>query len=389
MSKMLQFLFEKSPSSSKKAPALAQVIIDNSGNKLRFSGSKKGAFRIQRTDPELEVTAEELLSILKACNYDVLRMVPPNAAGAASGKFNTWFLKTKEGKNFSVVFGQGRNEGHKYEDQVLNDLQSSQQKQNSEDRSELYKALLQALNLQTDEIKQFRKTAEKHVKRPITDKIEDVGAIISDIDIILNDGRHIYISLKNENGLTFANSGYHGGFIVEMDKTVSSTFFTIKPGSHQLDDFVFALGIDKQKAADGINDYLQKRQTQGNYQKVPTQFDPEKIQNYLASAYGYGYWYVKPSRNGAYRIINLDSPEAAIHQVGNINSVMVTYPHYNSYTIQQKKRGVISNIEKTKTSKQITAWVDTTTATYVVELRNTKLGFNPNEIKVKIVAIKG
>lgn len=383
MNKSLKQLFEAS-TKPKKAPALAQAIVDRSGNKLRFSGSKKGAFRIQRADPELEVTAEELLSILKACGYDVLKMVPPGAPGAASGKFNTWFLKTKEGKAFTVVFGQGRNEGHKYEDQVLNDLQNSKNKEKPEEQSELYKALLNALGIRSDQIQEFRKTAEKHVKRPITDKIENVGPIISDIDIILKSGKHIYISLKNENGATFANSGYNGGFILEKLGNTQN----ISVGSHPLDDFVFALGIDKQKAADGINDYLHHTQTVGNFQKVPTQFNPEKIQNYLASAYGYGYWYVKAGRAGSYRIFNLDSPEAAIRQVGNVNSVTVTYPHYNAFTVQQKKRGVVSNISKVKSSKQITAWVDTTTATYVVEMRNTKLSVNPNEIKVKIVATK-
>lgn len=380
MNKSLKQIFEATK--PKKAPALAQAILDKSGGKLRFSGNKKGAFRIQRSDPELEVTAEELLGILRACGYDVLRMVPPGAPGAASGKFNTWFLKTKDNKAFTVVFGQGRNEGHKYEDQVLNDLQRG--KENPEGRSELYKALMNALGLQSEQILEFRKTAEKHVKRPITDKIENVGPMISDIDIILKNGEHIYISLKNENGATFANSGYNGGFVIE--KLENTTKLVV--GSHPLDDFVFALGIDKQKAADGINDYIHGTQTVGEYLKVPSNFDPKKVQNYLASAYGYGYWYVKAGRLGSYRIFNLDTPEAAIRQVGTINSVTVTYPHYNSYTIQQKKRGVVSDVAKLKTSKQITAWVDTTTATYVVEMRNTKLAFNPNEIKVKIVATK-
>lgn len=371
----------------KKAPALPALIIGNSDGKMRYGGRKKGAYRIQRTNPDIEISAEEILQILKKSGIKTIRRIPPGAVGAASGRFNTWVLQLAE-QEFSVVFGQGRNAGQKYEDEVLADLQSSRKKQKERAQSELYRALISAFGLKSSDIAKITKASSRAVKRPITDQIEDVGAVISDINIVKTDGDIIYISLKNENGATFANSGYHGGFeVIKQPRGKNGALLHVVPGTHPLDDFIVdTLGVDKQKAADGLNAYLENKPITWPFWKLPTTYNKEKLAGYLASAYGYGYWYVRPSKTGGYQIVNIATPADAVKKVGKINSVLISYPYYVEKERFDKKKKQTKTV--VKSSKQITAWIDTTTATYIVEVRNSHRGINPNEIKVKVTGLK-
>lgn len=353
----------------KMGPHLPKAIVEKSNGRLRFGGKKAGAYRIQRTDPDVGVPSHELQAIFNDLDFSVIEILPPGTPGAASGKFNTYIMRYC-GLEFSIVFGQGRNGGQKYEDQVLDDLKSSQK--DKDKQSELYKALLNAFQNSQDEIKEIKKVASRFVKRPVTDEIMDVGSIVSDIDIVLNDGKIIHISLKDINGSTFANSGYTGGFVKTLGDDGKPLF---DDGFHELDKFLSACGVNKEKAAQGLNDYVRKEPTNPPFRDVPTNFEPVTISKYLASAYGYGYWYVRPnrtSRGGGYQIVHIDSPEAAMNKVGNVNFVTVTYPYW---TPKMK-------------SKQITIKIDTDTAFYKIEIRNSHRKVMPNEFKIKIEGLK-
>lgn len=354
-------------------PHLAQTIVDNSNGRLRYGGRKAGAYRIQRVDPDVGIPAHELKGLLKKIGYKVIEIIPPGSVGASSGKFNTYVLQYGE-IEFPIVFGQGRNGGQRYEDIVLDDLKKSQKNSSKGKKveSELYNALLRTFKIKPNQVKEIKKVASRAVRRPVTQTIANVGSIVSDIDIILKNGNIFHISLKDLNGSTFANSGYTGG----IDRTIGQDgkpFFT--PGSHELDQLLFACGVDKNKVVKGLNDYVRNTPTKPPFKNIPVTFDADTITKYLASAYGYGYWYVRPnrtSRGGGYQIVNIDSEKAALNKVGNVNSVTVSYPYWTPEM----------------SSKQITIKIDTDTAFYKIEVRNSRRKVIPNEFKIKIEKMK-
>lgn len=362
---------EKTELPERLGPHLPKAIIKKANGRLRYGGRKAGAYRIQRTNPKVGVPTPELKQIFDELGFKTIQIIPPGAPGASSGKFNTYIMQYGE-LEFPIVFGQGRNGGQRYEDQVLKDLKKSREAEKKENMSELYKALLDAFGIDTSEVKEIKKVASKAVRRPVTTEIQDVGSIVSDIDIILDNDSIIHISLKDLNGSTFANSGYTGGIQETLGKD-QKPFFMV--GSHELDGLLAACGVDKQKVADGLNDYVREQQTNPPFKDVPTEFNAGIIMQYLASAYGYGYWYVRPnrtSRGGGFQIVHIRTPEDALKKVGDINSVTVTYPYW---TPKMK-------------SKQVTIKIDTDIAYYKIEIRNSHRKVIPNEFKIKIERLK-
>jgi hypothetical protein len=364
---------------NKNIPKLAQQIIANSNDKLRFGGNKKGAYRIQKTDPDLSITNIELLEILDKGNVKFIKEIPPNTHGSASGKYNTWVLLSED-KYFSVVFGCGRNAGQKYEDQILNELLQANANQS---KSILYDLLLDKINISQSNIEHIIKSSAKQVKRQIKQNIQDVGEVISDINIKTKTNENIYISLKNKDGVTFANGGYFGAF-VENTNPLGQCFYT--PGKHELDDFIIdGLGVDKDLAINGLNNYISQIHMDSMFlEKTQTDFNKDKVKKYLAGAYGYGYWYVKQIKNQEYEVVDLSTPDKVLEKIGDVLSVEVRYPHYH-YTTNRIFEQDFEESNKIKKSKQTSVWIKTTKSNYMVEIRNSHRGTNPNEVKVKII----
>lgn len=344
--------------------SIPSLIISNSNKKLRYSGKRKGALRIQKTDPELVLNYEDIKNILMRSGIEIVKIVSPGFGGSKSGKYDTWYC-TYKNNDFNVVFGDGRNAGHVYEDTVVDQLITAHK--NNDINHALFKALLAAFNIKGSDIRKIKKVASKGVKRSINEDILNIGEIISDIDIIKTNEEVIHISLKNKHGNTFANIGYNGGFVVNKlnNKEI------VEIGSHKLDDLIVkGFGIDKQKVVDGLNYYINQKNIDWSYFEIKPKYNKRKILRYLGSAYGYGYWYVRPEKN---QIFELRSVNDVINQIGDIKSVVVTYPYF------LKENGLV------KKSKQITIKIETTNSNYMIEIRNSHGDINPNEIKIKIL----
>jgi len=366
---------------------IAEAIIAKSNGLLRYGGSKKSAQRIQRVDPDKEVPAEQILKFIEDAGLAVEQVISPGTSDSKSSKYNTFVVKPatqEEALGAFVVFGHGQNEGQKYEDRVIGDLKSS--KEGKSEPTELYKLILKAFNIRPEQLVDIQKGSDKRVRRPVTDEINDVGAMISDINIIYQtdagEQKQFFVSLKNENGATFANSGYGTGF----DVFEENGEYVVKPGSHELDGFVVgALGIDKEKAAEGLTAYAQGKSQEGDvksWEEIDSAaLDPEKIKRYLASAYGYGYWYIRPRRKGGFTMYNLADEKSAIDNVGEIEKVSVRYPYYK-VGLNKKGKQVGSK------SKQISVRIETTKAIFLVEVRNSQGKIRPNEVKIKILKTK-
>lgn len=358
-------LEEDSPPSmkatQKQSPKmLMDSLIGKSNNALRLSGTKKGAWRVQPSDSNNPPAADLMLRFLKSAKLSVIKIIKAGGGGGASTKFNTYVVtKPGAGIKVSFVYGQGRNEGQKFEATAINSIKNAAKGKFDSFSKEVFGVI----GINPKEVASVELASSKRVKRPLSTDLANVGPMISDMDIVLKSGIRIYVSLKNESGATFANSGYKGGFAI--GKVGSKIKLVSTP--HRLDDFVVsALGINKALVASGITDYANKVATKNPQINTPARFDAVKIEQYLASAYGYGYWYVRQRGSGV-EVVDLTTAKKMLSKLGKVTGVVVTYPFWSTG----------------RSTKQLTAKITTTTGTYVVEIRNSQAALEPNEIKVK------
>jgi len=346
--------------------SLIEELVAKSNKALRTSGTKKGAWRVQPTDSNNPPSPDAVLRFIKSAKLVVVQVVTPGKQGSASTKFNTYIV-TRRGVQVkaSFVYGQGRNEGQKFEETALNSIKKASTGKLDNFSRELFGALgVNPLGIATVNI-----ASSKRVKRPISNTLENVGPMISDIDIHLKDGSVLYVSLKNESGVTFANSGYKGAFVTAKKGTKVS----VVANPHRLDDFVVsALGVNKMLLAAGITDYANKTPTKKPQINVSMPFDAAKIKQYLASAYGYGYWYVRQRSGSKVDVVDLTTAKKMLAKLGEITGVIATYPFWTA----------------DRATKQMTVKIATTTGNYIVEIRNSQSGVEPTEIKVKIGGAK-
>lgn len=355
---------DRMPSSAKPVTVKAtiELFIGKSNRTLRASGVKKGAWRIQPVDSNDPPSPDSVLRMLKSAKLSVVKILKPGQAGSGSSKFNTYVIsKPGLAQKISFVYGQGRNEGQKFEDVALKSM-SNAVKGKFDNFS---KQVFQGLGLSPAMVAGVNIASAKRVKRPLSTTLENVGPMISDMDIVLKNGGRMYVSLKNEDGLTFANSGYKGAFVTQRVGTKA----VIKPQPHKLDEFIVeALGINKAIVASGITDYANRVPTKKPLINVPVSFNAAKIQQFLAAAYGFGYWYVRKRGGDKVDVLDLTSAQKTLEKLGTVTSVVATYPFWS----------------KERATKQLSVKIATTTGNYLVEVRNTQSSVEPNEIKVKI-----
>lgn len=333
--------------------------------------------RIAPADDVHEFSAEEVDSILKKAGLKIIRVIPKKAPGSVSSAFPTYVVSIGTSR-YPVVFTRGRNKGQVFEDEISKEAQDLK----AGVVSPRISSLLKEIGINPDNIKDSVQTGGKNQARPLLSTIPEVGAIISDLTLILKredksansaDKKTVYISLKDPKGATFANTGYAGGFIESKDKNGDPVVLSAK---HSTDDFLRALGVNKNLAAKGLTNVL--RGERAPVAAVPKKYskkdpiedtdpvgsqDYEKVQTYLASAYGYGYWYARDMGGGNWHIVKIKNANDALDLVGEIRRIDVSYP------------GV---------SKQITCSVVTSKGRFVVEVRHTHGGVTPNQVNVRI-----
>lgn len=351
--------------------SIIQELINALSGKLRYNSPKKGAYRVQPVDSNNPPPADYLLKAMKAKKIIVVNIIPPKAPGSKSTKFSTYVIK-KGGSSTTVefVYGQGRNAGQKFEDETIQSMQGLI----SGKISPLAQNIAKALKINVASILSVDVASKKRVVRSLTGELSNVGEMISDMTITLNrrtltyPNKKIYVSIKNVSGDTFSNNGYAGVFIQQKSKM--KPVIVPAAGSHKLDIFlVSGLGINKQLLASGLTDYINQTPTINPVRKQSSTFDAGIVKRYLASAYGYGYWYIRQVAEGsskikAQNILSIDMPEML---VGDIVDVTISYPFWS----------------ESSASKQLTANIITTNGTYILEIRNSQAGVVPNEVKIR------
>jgi|LauGreDrversion4_2_1035121.scaffolds.fasta_scaffold44553_5 hypothetical protein len=333
--------------------AIGDSIVAASRGRLRLSGSKRGALRLAPVAAGDVIDDKTLMSFFEAAGSKDTKIITPKSPGSASSKFNTYELKVG-GEIVKVVIGQGRNLGQSFEDDVNTEVGQALSGGKISGRIQ---QLFDAIGIKASQVASVEQASRKRVKRPLTAELKPVGPEISDMTLVMKKGQPIYISIKNVSGDTFANAGCSGMFEVKEGK--DGVVVTSK--AHPLDDFVSALGINKKAAAKGYTNYANGIKQLPKGKGSP---DLDKVRDYLVAAYGYGYWYAREEGSG-FHVIDMTTAKAVREHVGEVTDVQVRYP------------GV---------SKQITCVINTSGegGRYIVEIRNSHGGIDPNEIKVKV-----
>ncbi len=335
-----------------------QTYADYKEMSPRGDGEKE--VRLGLEDSTKTTSDEEAKRLIEELGFEIIEIIPPKAVGSKSGKYKTYVVSWPGEIPFSVVYGSA-NKGEKFEAMLRADISGVMP-------TPLGDVFLDSLGLTRGDIIEVEKALPAR-RRPLTGEIEDVGAAISDITLVVNtkDGpKKLFISLKDPAGGTFANQGYGGGFVQNTDGTISAS-------EHRLDNFVEALGIDKEKVARGVSDYALGRQSDPDICDIdPADYDAEKISAYLASALGYGYIYARQTKSG-FHIIQLDSAEDAKKLVGTPTSVKVRYARQCEETSQGRSKGTTATIEMDNGAK------------YSVAIRNASGKIRPTEMKIQIL----
>lgn len=305
---------------------------------------------IEKTRDTSEELIKNLGKILTDASKDITD-VKYNAVSPNSSKFPSYGF-TFSGQDFDLVIGRGANRGENFETQTVANLASAFGTSGKTDPQFL--ALIKQLN---DANKVFAGREVKSVKQRTgsTKKegiaIEKLGAIIG--DIVLNDttGEDWFISLKDTNGSTF--SSYSGA------ATLFNMNGDIQPDSAGA-EFLTSFGVDLNQVQAGFD--LRNNKKTLRTKITVKKADQLKMKAIFERAWGMNYFYVRKLASG-WKVFWLDRAYLTT-LTSNIRVTDISYP--------------------SKTSKQISIKCENNEQKYLVELRNSKAGEYPNDIKIKV-----
>ena len=262
--------------------------------------------------------------ILQAQN---IKIIPPGTSPNPSGKFSMYEFDTDDFGTVRIVVSGGGNEGEKYEQNFVStakDLAGTPNKDLPLALQSLYAALrIDNTRLSADDIS-FAGSVD--TKRNLSfDGPEDIGSTISDITIQYGN-KPYYISLKNKSG-SGLYSGKNVPFIVmQGDKVVYDA--SKRDSTSEIGILADMLNIDGDKIAKGLNDYIDQTGPSTSWEAHT--IESEKFKNFLASSFGYGYYYVKEAKGGDVKVVPILTAEDALKVVGKLSNIYIKYPGSNT-----------------------------------------------------------
>jgi len=319
------------------------IILEATDRAISANTAKAIQFFLSKVDPSLGYKAQSdkkrladpkkhSSTEIEAIFTDVLqaqniKIIPPGTAPNPSGKFSMYEFDTPDFGTVQIIVSGGGNEGEKYEQNFVasaKELAGTPNKDLPIALQSLYSSLkIDNTKLTSDDISFAGGT---DTKRNLSfDGPEDIGSTISDITIMYG-GNPYYISLKNKSG-SGLYSGKNVPFIVMQDgKVVYDT--SKKDSSSDIGTLVDIFNIDGEKVAKGLNDYVDKTGESTSWE--PVTIETDKFKNFLASSFGYGYYYVKEIKGGDVKVVPILTDEDAINAVGNITKTYIKYPGINT-----------------------------------------------------------
>jgi hypothetical protein len=252
-----------------------------------------------------------------------IKLIPPRVAPNPSGKFVMYQLDTEYGPA-GVLLASGANKGEKYEKDFFESMKKNAGVPNDQIDNPEIKQLYEYLEIDNEDLTpdQIQNTGKSNNKRQLSfGGPEDVGQKIADITIMPD----IYLSIKDPKGTGIYNGG-NLKFIKQSKEDQSIYFDEQEFGNDNsvTKEIMTTIGIDPQRIAVGLNDYETKEGAPTQWEEI-TDYDDNLVHNLLASAYGYGYYYVRQVKPGELKIVSIESPEDAYEMVGDIKSIKIKY----------------------------------------------------------------
>jgi hypothetical protein len=294
----------------------------------KASGLAKMADTYRIGNPN-KIDKDKFIEILNnVFNSPQIKVYAPKEGPNDSSKYNMFEFDLEGEGQAQIVLAGGANEGEKYEQGLLAKLKASAGKSMDEIEYDDVKQIFTTLDIDPTTLKpediNFAGAAD--TKRQLSfEGPQPIGKTISDITINGPKGDY-YLSIKNVGGSAIYNGG-NLPFIV-MDKEGKVLFDKSKYGDNPLFQKIFEiLGIDPQRIADGLNDYINKTGKTSNWETAQVK-DLDAIKNLLASSFGYGYWYIREKKGNKLFIHHVATPEDAYDMVGDLNpnSIKIKYP---------------------------------------------------------------
>jgi len=304
--------------------AIDSIVNSKEGKEAGLS-KMKDTYRIGNIN---KIDKDKFIEILNSVfNSPKIKVYAPKEGPNDSSKYNMFEFDLEGEGQVQITLAGGANEGEKYEQGLLGKLQAAAGTPLDLIEDYEVKQIFSTLGinptlLSPDNIK-FAGASD--TSRQLSfDGPKEIGTTIA--DIVITADKPYYLSIKNVGGSAIYNGG-NIPFIV-FDKEGKVIFDKSKYGDNPLFADIFdTLGIDSQRIADGLNNYINQTGTPNNWESV-SGVDLNKVKNLLASSFGYGYWYVREKPGGKLFIYHVATPEDAYKMVGDLkqDSVKVKYP---------------------------------------------------------------
>ena len=313
---------------------------------------------------------------------DQIQILGPKQGPNKSSKFNMFIYLTPAGKEIQIVLAGGGNAGEDYEQMITNKLQRYVAAEAGDpiQKSEV-KTVFDKLDIDPEMVKEITFAGAVDTKRQLhwEDGPSNVGKTIADIIIRMETeeedqviAEH-YISVKDKAGDTIYNGG-SVPFITFTDRVIFDEQL-YKTTDHPTKRFFEIFQIDMNRVVGGLEEYsahklrdlkLSDYKEKGKWEDITLPSDNlQLLINAIASAWGYGYWYLREKGNDIAFEPVLTAKDA-YERVGEISDTKIKYPHRNS-----KQLGL-----------QILTNGNNGRYRYEVQFRNTSGRFLPMSVKM-------
>lgn len=351
------------------APTLdaKKKIIDSKWKK----DGKQYKFIMQSKNARLgninNITKEDFLQLLNdVFNNPEVKIYGPKEGPNPSSKFNLYEFETDKGL-VRIILSGGANEGEKYEYGFIKALQKTAGLSLEDIENQNIVKFYEELNINPEELspKDIIPLGTVKTRRSISfDGPQDVGETIADVKV-----KDKYVSIKNKEGFNIYNGGNIPFIVMKDNKVVyDSSKFDKSNLLGQLFEF---FKIDPEKIASGLNEYIAKKGLKENKSSLFEEIinvDNNKLKKLLASAYGYGYYLKKQTKDNSISLFPVLTAQDTYELVGDVQDVEIKYPSASTkattikvYTVSE----ILGHIE------------------YLIEMRNTKGNLLPLSLKIK------
>jgi hypothetical protein len=303
-------------------------IVNSKEGKEAGLAKMKDTYRIGNVGNPNKIDKDQFIEILnKLFNLPKIKVYSPKEGPNDSSKYNMFEFDLEGEGQVQITLAGGANEGEKYEQGLLGKLKSFAGTPLDSIEDYEVKQIFTTLEIDPTKItsEDISFAGASDTSRQLSfDGPKEIGTTIA--DIVITADKPYYLSIKNVGGSAIYNGG-NIPFIV-FDKEGKVIFDKSKYGDNPLFADIFdILGIDSQRIADGLNNYINQTGAPNNWESV-SGVDLDKVKNLLASSFGFGYWYVREKPGGKLFIYHVATPEDAYKMVGDLksDSVKVKYP---------------------------------------------------------------